>query len=375
MPNPVIVDAIRTPIGALGGVLSAVRPDDLAALVLKAILERNCLDPALIEEVYLGCANQAGEDNRNVARMALLLAGFPVQVAGVTFNRLCASGLTAVNQAARAIRAGEGEIFIAGGVESMSRAPYSLPKAETGLRLWQPHRLRHRPRLALSQPENGGAVRHRGDGRDRREHRRTHARASPASCRMPSPPRATPGPSPPSTAGKFAEEILPVPHPPAQGRPAGGDHRRTPAPRHHRRIAGPPAPRLPQERHGHRRQLLRAERRRGRPAADERRKSAGIGAETPGAHRSPLPPPVSRRASWAWARSPRCTRPLQRAGLIAVRYRPGRAERSLRRPVAGGDRTSWASPSRSPTSTAAPSPWVTRWAAPAPASSPPCCTR
>ena len=130
MPIPVIVDAIRTPIGALGGVLSAVRPDDLASLVLKAMLERNALDPALVEEVYLGCANQAGEDNRNVARMALLLAGFPVEVAGVTFNRLCASGLTAVNQAARAIRAGEGDVFIAGGVESMSRAPYSLPKAE-----------------------------------------------------------------------------------------------------------------------------------------------------------------------------------------------------------------------------------------------------
>ena len=131
MPTPVIVDAIRTPIGALGGALSAVRPDDLAALVIKAMLERNALDPALIEEVYMGCANQAGEDNRNVARMALLLAGLPVEVAGVTFNRLCASGLTAVNQAARAIRAGEGEVFIAGGVESMSRAPYSLPKAES----------------------------------------------------------------------------------------------------------------------------------------------------------------------------------------------------------------------------------------------------
>ena len=131
MPTPVIIDAIRTPIGALGGSLAVVRPDDLAALVLKAILERNALDPALVEEVYLGCANQAGEDNRNVARMALLLAGFPVEVAGVTFNRLCASGLTAINQAARAIRAGEGEIFIAGGVESMSRAPYSLPKAES----------------------------------------------------------------------------------------------------------------------------------------------------------------------------------------------------------------------------------------------------
>jgi 3-oxoadipyl-CoA thiolase len=132
MPTPVIIDAIRTPIGALGGALAAVRPDDLAALVIKTIIERNRLDPALVEEVYLGCANQAGEDNRNVARMALLLAGLPASVAGVTINRLCASGLNAVNQAARAIRAGEGDVFIAGGVESMSRAPYSLPKAESG---------------------------------------------------------------------------------------------------------------------------------------------------------------------------------------------------------------------------------------------------
>jgi len=130
MPTPVIIDAIRTPIGALGGVLASVRPDDLAAHVLKAIIARNKLDPALVEEVYLGCANQAGEDNRNVARMATLLAGFPVEVAAVTFNRLCASGLNAINQAARAIRAGEGDVFIAGGVESMSRAPYSIPKAE-----------------------------------------------------------------------------------------------------------------------------------------------------------------------------------------------------------------------------------------------------
>lgn len=132
MADVVIVDAIRTPIGALGGALAKVRPDDLAALVLKALLERNDLDPALVEEVYLGCANQAGEDNRNVARMSLLLAGFPASVPGVTVNRLCASGLTAVNLAARAIRAGDGEVYIAGGVESMSRAPYSLPKAEEG---------------------------------------------------------------------------------------------------------------------------------------------------------------------------------------------------------------------------------------------------
>ncbi len=130
MPEPVIIDAIRTPVGALGGVLAPVRPDDLAALTLQALAQRTGLDPALIEEVYLGCANQAGEDNRNVARMALLLAGFPVETAGLTVNRLCASGLAAVNLAARAIRAGEGEIFIAGGVESMSRAPYSLAKSE-----------------------------------------------------------------------------------------------------------------------------------------------------------------------------------------------------------------------------------------------------
>jgi 3-oxoadipyl-CoA thiolase len=132
MTEAVIVDAIRTPVGALGGSLASVRPDDLAALVIKEIIQRNKLDPALVEEVIFGCANQAGEDNRNVARMAALLAGLPVEVAGVTVNRLCASGLNAINQAARAIKAGEGEVYIAGGVESMSRAPYSIPKAEAG---------------------------------------------------------------------------------------------------------------------------------------------------------------------------------------------------------------------------------------------------
>ncbi len=132
MTEAVIVDAIRTPVGALGGSLAGVRPDDLGALVIKEIVRRNELDPALIEEVIFGCANQAGEDNRNVARMAALLAGLPVEVAGVTVNRLCASGLNAINQASRAIRTGEGEVYIAGGVESMSRAPYSVPKAEAG---------------------------------------------------------------------------------------------------------------------------------------------------------------------------------------------------------------------------------------------------
>ncbi|HKJ37622.1 MAG TPA: beta-ketoacyl synthase N-terminal-like domain-containing protein, partial [Anaerolineales bacterium] len=132
MTNVVIVDAIRTPIGALGGALASVRPDDMAALVIKEIVQRNKLDTSLVEEVFFGCANQAGEDNRNVARMASLLAGLPVEVAGVTVNRLCASGLNAVNQAARAIKASEGDVYIAGGVESMSRAPYSIPKSEKG---------------------------------------------------------------------------------------------------------------------------------------------------------------------------------------------------------------------------------------------------
>jgi 3-oxoadipyl-CoA thiolase len=132
MSDAVIVDAVRTPIGALGGVLARVRPDDLAAMLLAKLAECNNLDLSSIDDVYLGCANQAGEDNRNIARMASLLAGFPVSVPGLTFNRLCASGLSAVNAAFHTIIAGEGEVILAGGVESMSRAPYSLPKAEGG---------------------------------------------------------------------------------------------------------------------------------------------------------------------------------------------------------------------------------------------------
>ena len=129
MRDAVIIDAVRTPIGRHGGVLKDMRPDDMAAMVLKAIVERTKIDPAIVEEVYFGCANQAGEDNRNVARMATLLAGFPQEVAAVTFNRLCASSLAAVNAAARAIKVGEGDVYIAGGVESMTRAPWSMPKA------------------------------------------------------------------------------------------------------------------------------------------------------------------------------------------------------------------------------------------------------
>ncbi len=218
MPEAVIIDAVRTPIGALGGALAPVRPDDLAAHVLRAIVERTGIDPTMVEEVYLGCANQAGEDNRNVARMAALLAGFPVEVAGVTFNRLCASGLNAVNQAARAIRVGEGAVFIAGGVESMSRAPYSVPKAESAypwgnLTMWDTTlgwRYPHPKMNELYGTEAMGETaenifeempeitREEQDAFACESHRRAIAAID---------------------SGKFAEEIVPVPVPQRKGDP------------------------------------------------------------------------------------------------------------------------------------------------------------
>ncbi|MCZ6734864.1 MAG: acetyl-CoA C-acyltransferase [Planctomycetota bacterium] len=130
MRRAAIISAVRTPVGRYGGALAAVRPDDLAALVIRAVVERSGVDPAVIDDVYFGAANQAGEDNRNVARMAALLAGLPDSVAGCTVNRLCASGLDAINIAARMIEAGHGDVFIAGGTESMSRAPYVIAKPQ-----------------------------------------------------------------------------------------------------------------------------------------------------------------------------------------------------------------------------------------------------
>ena len=126
-----IIDAVRTPIGRYGGALATVRPDDLAAIVIRSIIDRSGIVPGIVEDVILGCANQAGEDNRNVARMAGLLAGLPVEVAGQTVNRLCGSGLQAINAAAHAIGADDGDVFVAGGVESMSRAPYVMLKPES----------------------------------------------------------------------------------------------------------------------------------------------------------------------------------------------------------------------------------------------------
>src|SRR3954453_7449600 len=130
MPEAVIVDAVRTPIGRYGGVLSTVRPDDLAARVIEAVVERTGLPVDEVDDVIFGCTNAAGEDNRNVARMALLLAGLPVEGPGVTVNRLCASGLEAIAQAGRAIRCGDADLLLAGGVESMSRSPFVMLKPE-----------------------------------------------------------------------------------------------------------------------------------------------------------------------------------------------------------------------------------------------------
>jgi 3-oxoadipyl-CoA thiolase len=127
-----IIDGVRTPIGRHGGGLASVRPDDLAALTIEALVERNGLDPSVVDDVLFGCTNQAGEDNRNVARMAALRAGLPVTVPGQTVNRLCGSGMQAILSALHAITAGEGDIFITGGVESMSRAPYAMLKPEVG---------------------------------------------------------------------------------------------------------------------------------------------------------------------------------------------------------------------------------------------------
>ena len=121
-----IVDALRTPIGRYGGELATVRPDDLAARVIAAAVERTGVDGAAIEDVFFGCTNGAGEDNRNVARMGSLLAGLPVEVPGVTVNRLCASGLEAISQGARSLTAGDGDIVLAGGVESMTRSPFVM---------------------------------------------------------------------------------------------------------------------------------------------------------------------------------------------------------------------------------------------------------
>ena len=216
MEEAVILSAVRTPIGRYAGSLKDVRPDDLAALVIAEAVRRADIDVASIEDVVLGCANQAGEDNRNVARMALLLAGLPVEVAGQTINRLCGSGLQAINSAAQSIQTGAGDTLVAGGVESMTRAPFVLGKADSafsrGMNL-QDTTLGWRfinPRLsAMHHPYSMGETAENVAERTkiRREEQdafalRSHQRAVAA-----------------HESGRFAEEILPVSIPQKKGEP------------------------------------------------------------------------------------------------------------------------------------------------------------
>jgi 3-oxoadipyl-CoA thiolase len=218
MREAVIVEAVRTPIGRHAGVLKDVRPDDLGALVLAEVVKRADIDPALVEEVYFGCANQAGEDNRNVARMAVLLAGFPVSVAAVTFNRLCASGLAAVNAAARAIKAGEGDVYIAGGVESMTRSPYAIPKtspewAFANVTAWDTTIGWRFPNAKLKELYGNDSM---GETAENvYELTRTISREEQDQFALESQRRAVAA----IESGKFAEEIVPVPIPQKKGDP------------------------------------------------------------------------------------------------------------------------------------------------------------
>jgi 3-oxoadipyl-CoA thiolase len=208
MPEALIIEALRTPMGRYRGALSRVRPDDLAAHVIREAVARSGADPGGIADVYFGAANQAGEDNRDLARMAALLAGLPVEVPGVTVNRLCASGLDAVNQASRALRLGEGDLYLAGGAESMSRAPWVVPKPEAGLprgpqtmhdtalgwRLVNPRMAELHPTESMGETAENVAGRYRID-REAQDHfaLRSHERAVAA-----------------GREGRFADEIVPV---------------------------------------------------------------------------------------------------------------------------------------------------------------------
>ncbi|MBI3243107.1 MAG: acetyl-CoA C-acyltransferase [Chloroflexi bacterium] len=220
MREAVIISTVRTPIGRHGGILKSVRPDDMAALVVAEVLRRGNVNPALVEEVYLGCANQAGEDNRNVARMATLLAGLPVDVAAVTFNRLCASGLAAVNAAARAIKAGEGEVYVAGGVESMTRAPYSVPKTETpfafgNLTAWDTTLGWRFPNPKLKEMYGNDSMGETAENVAELESYKHITREQQDAFALESHRRAVAA----IESGKFAEEIVPVPAPQPKGEP------------------------------------------------------------------------------------------------------------------------------------------------------------
>jgi len=271
-----ICEAVRTPIGRYGGALAAVRADDLAAIPIAALLERQpSLDAAAIEDVFLGCANQAGEDNRNVARMAALLAGLPVSVPGATVNRLCGSGLDAVAIAARTIRSGEAQLAIAGGVESMSRAPFVMPKADSAFSRnaeifdttigWRFINPRLKERFGVdSMPETGENVAAQFNIARADQDRfalRSQQRAAAAAGR-----------------GFFASELVPVQIAQRKGKPplvvARDEHPRPAKPR-----VSTTAPAR---------------------CSSPRRAPCGAGASPRAPASSRRPPPGSSRASWGW---------------------------------------------------------------------------
>jgi 3-oxoadipyl-CoA thiolase len=296
MAEAFICDGLRTPIGRYGGALAKVRADDLATVPIKALMARYPkADWSRLDEVYLGCANQAGEDNRNVARMALLLAGLPDTIPGVTVNRLCASGLNAVGVAAQAIRAGENEFAIAGGVESMTRAPFVMGKAGS---------LRARPRSMT--PRSAGALSIRAkqqygvdqmaDTAENVAEEMQIARKDQDALRCARGARR-------QGDGFFEAEIAPVEVPGWARRPGRGGEGRAPAPRHDARGAGQASAVRAHARHGHGRQCVRRQRRR-------RRAHHSLGTGREGAWPYPqarilgmaaagVPP-----ASWASARCP-----------------------------------------------------------------------
>ena len=257
MKDAYICDYVRTPIGRFGGSLSAVRPDDLAAVPLKALMERNKdVDWAQVDDVIFGCANQAGEDNRNVARMGALLAGFPTDVPAATVNRLCGSGLEALNGAARAIKSDEADLVVVGGVESMSRAPFVMPKADTafsrsteiydttiGWRFVNPlmkaqYGIDSMPETAENVAEEFQVTRDDQDAFAARSQERAGAAQE---------------------NGRLAKEIVAGHHPAAQGRADRGRGGRTSAPGNHRGQARQAADPVPRGRLGHGGQCVRCQ--------------------------------------------------------------------------------------------------------------------
>ena len=329
--DALILDALRTPIGRYGGVLAGVRPDDLAAHVMAAAVERNGIDGAQLEDVFFGDANQAGEDNRNVARMGALLAGLPVEVPGVTVNRLCASGLEAVNQASRAIRAGDADLLLAGGVESMTRAPVVQLKPERGFPRGVPESADTtigwrfvNPRMAERYSTEG-----MGETAENVAERYEVTRADQDAFAVESHRRAAAA----QDAGTFAREIVPIEAPsheraPRRDRPRRGGSGR--AARHHAGEARLAEAGLPRGRLGDRRQRVTDQRRRGLPRGRLRAggRAAGQGAagarggdrgrgRRPGLHgRGPDP------------REPKGARPRRSDDR---RHRPGRDQRGVRR--------------------------------------------